>query len=117
MKTKAWIKVGAKVRYLEAGRPAGERVMGEGKPTAWLLVGALGTVTELHTGYPEHRCPDHGSDPDCVCGGEGVADRPGWVRANPPWATVEFETDVPGRVIKRAIDSSEEGKGWERVRD
>ena len=108
------ITVGMKVRFIKPGRPNGEKWIGEGKPTAWLCVGALGRVTELHEGYASHRCPDHHKAPDCICDGD-EADRPGWVREMPPWATVEYEADTHGRAIKRAIEPSDEGKFWERV--
>jgi hypothetical protein len=113
----AWIAVGAKVRYLShRGEPVGTKVMGEGHPdTAWICIGNVGKVIKLSTGYPRHRCPDHHKEPDCICGGSECSDEPGWVGAMAAWATVEYETDKPGRTIKRAIQRDEEGKNWERV--
>ena len=109
------ITLGMQVRYIRRDRPTGERVMGEGDPTAWLCVGAVGKVIELHEGYEKHRCPDHHRDPNCVCGGFETTNTPGWVNEMAPWATVEYETDRPGCTIKRAIESGDRGKTWERV--
>lgn len=106
---KPWIKVGDRVRYIHPKRPMGDQVFGEGDPVAWLCIGAEGTVTELHEGYPAHPCPDHSDYPDCICGDEGT------VPAMSPWAVVEYESDIPGRKIKRAIQKDAEGEGWERV--
>lgn len=110
-----WIAPGAAVRCLWGpGRKPGERVMGEGSPdTAWLCVGAAGKVVAVSAGYPRHRCPDHAGAPDCVCGDEGPD--AGWVPAMESWATVEYETDKPGRAIRRAITRSSEGETWERA--
>jgi len=112
----AGIKLGMRVQYIRKGTANGERVMGEGQPTAWLCVGAIGTVIELHEGYAEHRCPDHHRDPNCVCGGFETTNRPGWVQEMAPWATVEYETDIHGRTIKRAIEAGDKGKSWKPVR-
>lgn len=112
----AGITVGMKVRFIHKGSENGARIMGEGQPTAWLCVGAVGKVIELHGGYAAHPCPDHHLDPDCICGGADVADRSGWVREMEPWGTVEYETDIPGRTILRAIQPSDKGKTWKPVR-
>ena len=111
----AGITLGMRVQYVRKGTATGERVMGEGQPTAWLCVGAIGQVIELHPGYASHRCPDHHKDPDCVCGGD-QAERPGFVGEMESWGTVEYETDIPGRTIKRAILPSEKGKGWKPLK-
>ena len=93
-----WIKVGDKVRHLEKGEVTGEKWLGDGKPTAWLFSGCIGTVLEISPGFAEHRCPDHHLDPDCICGGEECG-RSGWIECSPSWATVEYETDIQGRTI------------------
>jgi hypothetical protein len=109
-------RIGSKVRFLGYGyanqRNVGDRVIGEGRPTAWLCVGAVGTVLEHRDGYPRHRCPDHERTPDCVCGDESD----GWVKEMEPWAVVAFETDQPGRMIRRAVSPSDRGKTFEVVR-
>ena len=110
----AGITVGMKVRFLRKGAEDGTRVMGEGIPTAWLCVGATGKVVELHDGYAGHRCPDHHLDPDCICGGD-LATKSGWVDEMEAWATVEYDTDIPGRTIRRAINPSDKGKTWKPV--
>lgn len=112
----AGITLGMKVKYIRKGSKAGEQIMGDGQPTAWLCVGALGVVTELHPGYAGHRCPDHSRTPDCICGGEGVAEVSGMVGEMEAWGTVEYETDLPGRTLKRAICPSDKGKTWKPVR-
>lgn len=117
----SWVKIGEKVRFAsphwssKEPLPEGTRVMGEGDPdTAWLCVGALGTVIKMNPGYARHRCPDHRNEPDCVCGGSDYGES-GWIEEMPAWATVEYETDKPGRTIKRAIHKADEGKDWTRA--
>lgn len=111
-----WITIDDKVRHLRDGKATGEKWMGEGEnPTAWLFTGAIGTVRKISPGFPRHRCPDHHLKPACICGGSECAEHPGWIEVHASWATVEYETDVPGRTIKRAIQIDEEGNDWERV--
>jgi hypothetical protein len=112
----AGISFGMRVKYIHKDDAAGTRIMGEGKPTAWLCVGAVGKVIELHGGYAGHPCPDHHKDPDCICGGADNAIKPGFVSEMEPWGTVEYQTDIPGRTIKRAIMPSDKGKTWKQVR-
>jgi hypothetical protein len=112
----AGITVGMRVQYIRNGTATGQRVMGDGQPTAWLCVGTVGKVVEIHGGYAGHPCPDHHKDPNCICGGDDVAIKPGFVSEMEPWGTVEYETDIPGRTIKRAIVPSEKGKAWKPVR-
>lgn len=112
----AGIKIGMRVQYIRKDSEIGARIMGDGQPTAWLCVGAIGTVIEIHSGYAGHRCPNHHLDPDCICGGEDVAIKPGFVSEMEPWGTVEYETDIPGRTIKRGITPSDKGKTWKPVR-
>ena len=114
--------IGRRVRYI--GRPDGERAMGEflepskvrfgfgaTAPTAWMCGGCTGLVTEHHTGYAEHACPNHGEAPECICGDEDD----GRVEAMPPWAVVAWHTDHEGKTIQRCISVEDEDREWEHI--
>ncbi len=106
----SWIAIGDRVRHVDKWRATG-RVSGWSRPdgsTAWLVVGALGRVVEVHPGSAAHRCPGQNHDDDCYCSGDRV------IPERASYAVVEYEAEDGGVGVRRAIMQDEEGGDWRR---
>ena len=77
-----------------------------------LSTGAPGVVITELRGYPQHPCPNHGEELDCLCGEEGPD--PGWIPAVEPSVVAVFATSKPSIQVRRVLHLSDEGDYWER---
>lgn len=103
----SWISVGTEVRFL--GSPVAQWTKADKSDRRELRPGMTGKVVGFTDGYPPHRCPDHASAPDCICGDTG-----GIVSANDRMAIIAWNAD--GGEYQRLAGRDDEGDRFERVK-
>lgn len=80
----------------------------------WVKEHGEGRVGSYIKGYPDHRCPDHATSVDCVCGGDDGIIEESEACAVVAWEAV-YEDGTSAEAIELCVFLSDQDDTWEIV--